>query len=92
MPVNSRYNRPFTAMPKMPSAIATITSSRKKTSAASCGLAHRALLNESVPLVVGGHAVAHYRYPAVRSMTNLEGCLDAAGPGLIQVNVLALVS
>ena len=32
MPVNSRYKRPFTTMPKIPSAIATITSSRKKTS------------------------------------------------------------
>ena len=31
MPVNSRYNRPFTTTPTMPSAIATITSSRKNT-------------------------------------------------------------
>ena len=29
IPVNSRYNRPFTTTPTMPSAIATITSSRK---------------------------------------------------------------
>lgn len=32
MPVNSRYNRPFTTMPRTPSAIAAITSSRNKTS------------------------------------------------------------
>jgi len=33
MPVNSRYNRPFTTMPKMPRAIAAITSSRNTTGA-----------------------------------------------------------
>jgi len=32
MPVNNRYNRPFTTMPRTPSAIAAITSSRNKTS------------------------------------------------------------
>jgi hypothetical protein len=30
MPINSRYNSPFTATPTIPSTIATITSSRKK--------------------------------------------------------------
>lgn len=31
MPVNSRYSRPFTTTPRMPSAIAAITSSRRTT-------------------------------------------------------------
>ena len=32
MPMNSRYSKPFTVTPKIPSAIATITSSRRKAS------------------------------------------------------------
>jgi hypothetical protein len=32
MPVNSRYSRPFTTTPRMPSAIATMISSKNKTS------------------------------------------------------------
>jgi len=58
MPVNSRYNRPFTTTPRIPSAIATITSSGGPAAA------HRSVRRASDPVVVKSDGQARFRTDA----------------------------
>jgi hypothetical protein len=89
MPVNSRYSRPFTTTPTIPSAIATITSSRKKTSIRfsaqlSCPAADRPPLTASArlasdPVVLKSGGKTHFR-TGVRSEALFERNLAWAMP------------
>src|SRR5271169_6164898 len=72
MPVNSRYNRPFTTTPTMPSAIATITSSRKtiirSSAQLSCSAAGQPPLTASARLVCQAVVLKDRRLVARRQL------------------------